>query len=59
MAVFERKKSEKITLDDTVNLACVVECAEKRNDYMVIIWHCYLEVNGYIHVTGPGESSRS
>ncbi|KAK3103603.1 hypothetical protein FSP39_020466 [Pinctada imbricata] len=34
MAVFEKKKSDKVTLDDTIPLTCVIDAAEKRDDHM-------------------------
>ncbi|XP_021343288.1 PX domain-containing protein kinase-like protein isoform X2 [Mizuhopecten yessoensis] len=34
MAVFEKKKIQKVTLDDTVNLTCVIDTAEKKSDHI-------------------------
>ena len=35
MAVFEKKKLDKVTLDDSIPLKCVIDSAEKREDHMV------------------------
>ncbi|XP_069101211.1 PX domain-containing protein kinase-like protein isoform X1 [Argopecten irradians] len=39
MAVFEKKKILKVTLDDTVNLSCVIETAEKKSDHIAYTVH--------------------
>lgn len=35
MAIFERKIERKITLDDTQNLSCTIETAQKVNGHTV------------------------
>lgn len=33
--VFERRKSTKVNIDDTIPLSCSIETAEKREDHIV------------------------
>lgn len=37
MAVFEQKKHDKLSIDDTVSLSCVIESAQKDSDHMVYL----------------------
>jgi hypothetical protein len=45
MAVFEKKKALKVSIDDTVSLSCTLEAAQKTADHMVY----FIQIHMHFH----------